>query len=64
VLVHPTKKGRERLQTATRRVRAAERAALSDLSREQEHVVREWLAHVAAMTTSPRDGKGKRKEES
>jgi hypothetical protein len=29
-----------------------EHAALADLSREDERTIREWLASVAAMTTS------------
>jgi DNA-binding MarR family transcriptional regulator len=64
VLVHPTKRGYERLQAATRRVRAAEHAALSDLSGEKERTVRRWLASVAAMTTSPREGEEKQKRKS
>jgi hypothetical protein len=32
-----------------------ERAALVDLSREDERTVRAWLANVAAMTTSPQE---------
>jgi DNA-binding MarR family transcriptional regulator len=50
VLVHPTEQGRKRLETATRRVRAVEHAALADLSRADERTVRAWLASVAAMT--------------
>jgi DNA-binding MarR family transcriptional regulator len=53
VLVRPTMRGRECLETATRRVRAVERAALAGLSREDERTVRAWLARLAAMTTSP-----------
>ena len=53
VLVRPTKRGRQCLETATRRVRAVEHAALADLSREDERTVRAWLADLAAMTTSP-----------
>jgi hypothetical protein len=30
-----------------------ERAALADLSREDERTVRAWLANLAVMTTSP-----------
>jgi DNA-binding MarR family transcriptional regulator len=52
VLVRPTTRGRQCLETATRRVRVAEHAALADLSREDERTIREWLASVAAMTTS------------
>ena len=53
VLVRPTEPGRKCLETATRRVRAVEHAALADLSREDERTVRAWLAGLAAMTTSP-----------
>ena len=53
VLVRPTERGRKCLETATRRVRAVEHAALADLSREDERTVRAWLADLAAMTTSP-----------
>jgi DNA-binding MarR family transcriptional regulator len=53
VLVRLTKRGRERLETAMRRVRAVEHAALADLSREDERTVRAWLASLAAMTVSP-----------
>ena len=52
VLVRPTARGRQCLETATRRVRAVEHAALADLSREDERTVRAWLASLAAMTTS------------
>jgi DNA-binding MarR family transcriptional regulator len=53
VLVRPTTRGRKCLETAARRVRAVERAALADLSREDERTVRAWLANLAVMTTSP-----------
>ena len=53
VFVRPTKRGRTCLETATRRVRAVEHAALADLSCEDERTVRAWLASVAAMTASP-----------
>ena len=48
VLVSPTKLGRERLQAATERVRAVERAALDGLSGDEERTVRKWLAAVGA----------------
>ena len=64
VLVRPTQRGRNRLRAATRRVRAAERAVLADLTGEEEQTVRRWLADVAAMATSVRDGQIKRKEKS
>jgi DNA-binding MarR family transcriptional regulator len=57
VLVHLTNRGHKRLQAATRRVRAAEHAALSNLSGDEERIVRAWLANLAAMTTSSRRGK-------
>jgi DNA-binding MarR family transcriptional regulator len=62
VLVRPTKRGRQCLETATPRVRAVERAALADLSREDEWAVRGWLASLAAMTTSPQKAGAGRKE--
>jgi DNA-binding MarR family transcriptional regulator len=60
VLVRPTTRGRECLQTATRRVRAVERAVLADLSREDERTIRAWLAILAAMTTSTKKAEVKR----
>ena len=53
VLVRPTRRGRECLEAAARRVRAVEHAALAELSGEDERTVRAWLASLAAMTTSP-----------
>ena len=64
VLVRPTTRGRQCLETATRRVRAAEHAALADLSREDERTVRAWLASLAALTTSPKKAEVKREEKS
>ena len=64
VLVRPTKTGRRCLETATRRVRAAEHAALADLSPEDERTVRAWLADVAAMPTSLKKAAVKREEKS
>jgi DNA-binding MarR family transcriptional regulator len=64
VLVRPTEKGRTCLEAATRRVRAAEHAALADLSHEDERTVRAWLAGVAAMTTSLKKAAVKREEKS
>ena len=63
VLVRPTKRGRKRLEAATHRVRAVERAALAGLDGEEERTVRTWLANLAALTTSPREGT-KRREKS
>jgi DNA-binding MarR family transcriptional regulator len=62
VLVRPTAMGRERLVAATRRVRQVERAALADLSREEEQTVRTWLANLAVMTAGT-DQTGAQKEE-
>jgi DNA-binding MarR family transcriptional regulator len=53
VLVRPTERGLVCLETATRRVRAVEDAALADLSPEDERTVRAWLARLAGMTASP-----------
>ena len=54
VLVRLTARGSKCLETATRRVRVVEHAAVAGLSREDERAVRAWLANVAAMTTSPK----------
>jgi DNA-binding MarR family transcriptional regulator len=62
VLVRPTKRGRKRLEAATGRVRAVERAALASLSGEEERSVRTWLANLAAATTSPREGVTRREQ--
>jgi DNA-binding MarR family transcriptional regulator len=48
VLVHPTQRGRETLEAATDRVRAIERTALAGLSRNDERVIRTWLANLTA----------------
>jgi DNA-binding MarR family transcriptional regulator len=48
VLFNPTRKGHGVLEAATARVRAIERDALADLSRDEEHAVRSWLAGVAS----------------
>ena len=64
VLVRPTTRGRTCLEAATRRVRAVEHAALTDLSREDERTIRAWLASMAAMTTRPNKAEVKRKEKS
>jgi DNA-binding MarR family transcriptional regulator len=64
VFVRPTTRGRKCLETATRRVRVVEHAALAGLSREDERIVRAWLANLAAMTTSPEWAAVKREEKS
>ena len=60
VLVRPTTRGRTCLETATRRVRVVEHAALADLSREDERTIRAWLASLAAMTTRTEKAEVKR----
>jgi DNA-binding MarR family transcriptional regulator len=64
VLVRPTTRGRKCLETATRRVRVVEHAALAHLSREDERTIRAWLANLAAMTTSAEKAEVKREEKS
>ena len=64
VLVRPTTRGRQCLETATRRVRAVEHAALADLSRAGEQTVRAWLASLAALTTGPGKAEAGQKETS
>jgi DNA-binding MarR family transcriptional regulator len=64
VLVRPTTRGRTCLETATRRVRAVEHAALADLGREDERTIRAWLAGLAALTTSAKKAEVKREEKS
>jgi DNA-binding MarR family transcriptional regulator len=64
VLVRPTTRGRKHLETATRRVRVVEHAALADLSREDERTIRAWLANLAAMTTSTKKAAVEREEKS
>jgi DNA-binding MarR family transcriptional regulator len=56
VLLRATKRGRATIKAATRRVRALERSALSELDRDEERVVRRWLAHVAASTSATASG--------
>ena len=62
--MRPTARGRKCLETATRRVRVVEHAALADLSREDERTIRAWLANVAAMTMSLKKDGVKREEKS
>ena len=62
VLVRPTTRGRKCLETATRRVRVVEHAALADLSHEDERTIRAWLANLAAMTISAEKAEVKREE--
>jgi DNA-binding MarR family transcriptional regulator len=64
VLVRPTTRGRKFLETATRRVRAVEDAALAELSREDERTIRAWLAGLAAMTTGTKKAGARREEKS
>jgi DNA-binding MarR family transcriptional regulator len=53
VLLRPTKRGRDVLRAATRRIRVVERAAFAGLSQKDEATVRAWLARLAAMPTRP-----------
>jgi hypothetical protein len=62
--VRPTTQGRRCLETATRRVRAVEHAALADLSREGERTVRAWLAGLAALPACPKKVGAGQKEKS
>jgi DNA-binding MarR family transcriptional regulator len=64
VLVRPTQRGRQCLETATRRVRVVEHAALADLSREDERTVRAWLASLAAWPAGPDEAEAEPKEKS
>jgi DNA-binding MarR family transcriptional regulator len=50
VLIRPTRRGLDRLAAATKRVRAVEGSVLDGLSRDEERVIRTWLAAVATMT--------------
>ena len=64
VLVRATKRGRQCLEIATRRVRAVEHAALADLGREDERTVRAWLASLAAVTIGPDTAEAEQREKS
>ena len=64
VLVRPTTRGRQCLETATRRVRLVEHAALADLSRKDARTIRAWLASLAALTTGPEKAEAEQKEKS
>jgi DNA-binding MarR family transcriptional regulator len=64
VLVRPTTRGRTCLETATRRVRVVEQAALAGLSHEDVRIVRAWLANVAGLTTGPEQAEAEQKEKS
>ena len=59
VLVRPTTRGRQCLETATRRVRVVEHAALADFSPEDERTIRVWLAALAGADHEPREGRGR-----
>jgi DNA-binding MarR family transcriptional regulator len=50
ILLRPTEQGRAVLRAATKRVRAAERAAFAGLSDNDQATVRSWLAGLAGMT--------------
>jgi DNA-binding MarR family transcriptional regulator len=61
VLLRPTKQGRDALRAATKRIRAAERAAFAGLGRQDEATVRAWLAGLAAPAPRQADADGKEK---
>jgi DNA-binding MarR family transcriptional regulator len=61
VLVRPTTLGRKCLETATRRVRVVEQAALAGLSCEDERTIRAWLASLAALTAGHRKAEAEQK---
>jgi DNA-binding MarR family transcriptional regulator len=63
VLVRPTTRGRQCLETATRRVRVVEHAALADLSREDQQTVRAWLATLATLPADLKKAGGEQKDE-
>jgi DNA-binding MarR family transcriptional regulator len=50
VVVRPTTRGLKTLKAATHRVRKVEQAALAGLNRNDERLVRSWLASLAAST--------------
>lgn len=64
VLVRLTKRGRRRLEAASRRVRAVEATALGGLSRKEAQTVRGWLADLAAMNPGSRSADLDRQEAS
>ena len=61
VLLRPTTQGGAALRAATRRIRAAERAAFAGLSKQDEATVRTWLAGLAAPAPREVDTDGKEK---
>jgi DNA-binding MarR family transcriptional regulator len=63
VLLRPTKQGRDALRAATKRIRVAERAAFTGLSKQDEAAVRAWLSGLAAPAPAARraDADGKEK---
>lgn len=62
VRLRPTKQGRDVLRSATRHVRAAERAALEGLTANDQATVRAWLAGVAGMNMRPAEAGADRRE--
>ena len=62
VRLRPTKQGRDALRAATRRIRAAERAAFAGLSKQDEATVRAWLVGLAA--SPPREAYAAGREKS
>jgi DNA-binding MarR family transcriptional regulator len=55
VLLRPTKRGRDVLRRATRRIRRAERAVFAGVSKQDEVTVRAWLAGMAARAPDGRE---------
>lgn len=55
VLLRPTKQGHDALRAATKRVRVAERAAFTGLSKQDQETVRAWLARLAAVPARTTD---------
>lgn len=53
VVVRLTRRGRDRLEVATERVRAIESATLAGLTPREQGVVRSWLANVATAPIDP-----------
>jgi DNA-binding MarR family transcriptional regulator len=64
VLLRPTKRGRDALRAATKRIRLAERDAFAGLNKQEEATVRAWLAGLAAPAPVPRGANSNLKEKS
>ncbi|MET0206113.1 MAG: MarR family transcriptional regulator [Mycobacterium sp.] len=64
ILLRPTKRGRDALRAATKRIRVAERAAFAGLGKQDEATVRAWLAGLAAQAPPARKADAAGKENS